>query len=68
MMQFLSYTMTVCCISGCDVKPCEAGQVHHNLTHLQCVPAAECKPVCLTVNGKEFYEGDLMEGDECYSW
>lgn len=53
---------------GCQFKKCKEGEIYFNSTKLECIPSAMCKPVCMTVNGRDYYEGDLMEGDDCYSW
>ncbi|GLH02043.1 Hemocytin [Gryllus bimaculatus] len=55
------------CVEGCELKPCPPGQVYYNKTALECVPIASCKTVCIEENGIIYYEGDLMEQDECHS-
>ncbi|CAH1404838.1 unnamed protein product [Nezara viridula] len=55
------------CVEGCQFKKCKEGEIYFNSTKLECVPSALCKPVCMTVDGHDYYEGDLMEGDDCYS-
>ncbi|KAJ3643777.1 hypothetical protein Zmor_026489 [Zophobas morio] len=55
------------CIEGCVPKPCAPGQIYLNSSFLECVPRNICRPVCLEINGVTYYEGDLIEGDDCYS-
>lgn len=55
------------CIEGCVPKPCPAGHVYRNSSHSKCVPVHECKPICMIVNNVTYYEGDLMEEDDCHS-
>ncbi|XP_075237780.1 hemolectin [Lycorma delicatula] len=55
------------CVEGCEAKTCPTGEVYSNTTEMQCVPLSMCNPVCLTEDGKDYFEGDLMEGDDCYS-
>ncbi|KAF6208903.1 hypothetical protein GE061_014645, partial [Apolygus lucorum] len=54
------------CVEGCLYKKCPEGQVYRNSTSLDCVPTAECKPICLTLNGTDYYEGDIIESDDCH--
>lgn len=54
--------------AGCKLKPCPEGQIYNSTTDLTCVPKASCKHACMKVGDKMFYEGDLMEEDECHSW
>ena len=58
----------LCCVAGCEVRPCPAGQVYYNLTSLECVPVSTCKPVCTVIEGTVYYEGDIVAQDECYTW
>ncbi|ALC44456.1 Hml, partial [Drosophila busckii] len=53
------------CIEGCHIKPCEAGYIYLNDTYRDCVPKAECKPVCMVKDDKTYYEGDITFQDEC---
>ncbi|KAJ8974052.1 hypothetical protein NQ317_002298, partial [Molorchus minor] len=55
------------CIEGCSPKPCSPGFVYSNDSYLDCVPRNICKPICLEEDGVTYYEGDLMEEDECHS-
>lgn len=55
------------CVEGCQPKVCPEGQVYLNSSHSECVPRAECKPVCTIIDGVTFYEGDRVNGDECHS-
>lgn len=55
------------CVEGCAPKPCSPGFIYSNSSYLDCVPRNTCKPVCLEENGVVYYEGDLMEEDECHS-
>lgn len=53
------------CIEGCQIKPCEDGFIYLNDTYRDCVPKAECKPVCMVKDDKTYYEGDITFQDEC---
>jgi von Willebrand factor len=55
------------CIEGCVPKPCAPGHIYLNSSFLECVPRNICRPACLEIDGVTYYEGDLVEGDECYS-
>lgn len=55
------------CMEGCQVKPCPPGQIYSNSSLLDCVPKSICKPICLTVDDIIYYEGDLIEEDDCHS-
>ncbi|KAJ9596531.1 hypothetical protein L9F63_012430, partial [Diploptera punctata] len=55
------------CVEGCEVKPCPPGQVYQNLTSLECVPISVCKPICLQREDKVYYEGDIVEQDDCHT-
>lgn len=50
---------------GCKIKPCPEGQIYLNNTFIECVPKSICKHVCLERDGITYYEGDLMDGDDC---
>ncbi|PNF36643.1 hypothetical protein B7P43_G19101, partial [Cryptotermes secundus] len=54
------------CVEGCEIKPCPPGQVFNNLTSLECVPVATCKPFCMQIGDVVFYEGDIVEQDDCH--
>ncbi|BES96307.1 Hypothetical protein NTJ_09116 [Nesidiocoris tenuis] len=54
------------CIEGCLYKKCPEGQVYRNSTNFECIPTADCKPVCISVNGTDYFEGDLIESDNCH--
>lgn len=55
------------CIEGCKLKPCPDNQIYNSTNDLTCVNKASCKHVCMKVDGKTYYEGDLMEEDDCHS-
>lgn len=55
------------CIEGCESKPCPPGQVYLNSSLLECVPRNVCRVVCLEIEGVTYYEGDLIEQDDCHS-
>lgn len=55
------------CIEGCSPKPCPPGYIYTNSSLLECAPKNVCKPICLEVNNVTYYEGDLIEEDECHS-
>lgn len=55
------------CIEGCQVKPCASDFIYLNSSLLECVPRNICKPLCLEIKGVAYYEGDLMEKDDCHS-
>ncbi|KAH8270632.1 hypothetical protein KR018_012544 [Drosophila ironensis] len=53
------------CLEGCHIKACPEGFIYMNDTYRDCVPKAECKPVCMIKEGKTFYEGDITYTDAC---
>lgn len=53
------------CIEGCFIKPCDEGMIYLNDTYKECVPKADCKPVCMIRDGKTYYEGDVTYIDDC---
>ncbi|SPP76371.1 hemocytin [Drosophila guanche] len=53
------------CLEGCHIKPCDDGFIYLNDTYRECVPKAECKPVCMVRDGKTYYEGDVTYTDSC---
>lgn len=53
------------CVEGCKLKPCDEGMIYLNDTYKECVPKSECKPVCLVIDGKTYYEGDITYTDAC---
>lgn len=55
------------CIEGCEAKPCPEDHVYLNSSLLECVPRNACKVLCMEIDGVIYLEGDLMEGDDCYS-
>ncbi|KDR23192.1 Hemocytin, partial [Zootermopsis nevadensis] len=54
------------CVEGCEVTPCPPGQVFNNLTSLECVPVATCKPFCMQIGDVIYYEGDIIQQDDCH--
>lgn len=55
------------CVEGCEIKKCQEGFVYSNNTFQECVPKSICKPICLTVNGVIYYEGDIISSDSCHT-
>ncbi|XP_030749920.1 hemocytin [Sitophilus oryzae] len=55
------------CVEGCNPKPCPPDHVYLNESYTDCVPRNTCKPVCLELDGVTYYEGDLVEEDDCHS-
>nr|CAH7739498.1 unnamed protein product [Callosobruchus chinensis] len=55
------------CVEGCAPKPCPPEHIYTNSSLLECVPRNVCRPVCLEVDNTTYYEGDLMEEDDCHS-
>lgn len=55
------------CVEGCALKGCENGMVYRNDSFTECVPKSICKPVCLHINGKTYYEGDTITTDSCHT-
>lgn len=53
------------CVEGCHIKPCPAGQIYLNDSYTDCVPKSVCKPICLSANGVDYYEGDVIKSDNC---
>ncbi|KAL4222951.1 Mucin-5B [Mactra antiquata] len=49
------------CVEGCDIEPCPPGQVYESdKAPLVCIPEAFCNTTCLTINGKEYKEGERI--------
>lgn len=61
--QFMCHSDT--CVEGCQLKPCPPEQIYKNNTFSDCVPKSVCKHVCLVIDGITYYEGDIMESDNC---
>lgn len=55
------------CIEGCVPKPCPPGQVYLNTSYQECVPRNICTPICLELDKVVYYEGDIIEEDDCHS-
>ncbi|XP_066254573.1 hemocytin [Euwallacea similis] len=55
------------CIEGCSPKPCPPDHVYLNESYIECVPRNICKPICMEFEGVVYYEGDLMQEDDCHS-
>ncbi|KAF7263559.1 hypothetical protein GWI33_001874, partial [Rhynchophorus ferrugineus] len=55
------------CVEGCNPKPCPPDQVYLNDSYIDCVPRNTCKPICMELDGVTYYEGDLVEEDDCHS-
>ena len=55
------------CVEGCEPKSCPNDHIYLNSSYIECVPRRVCRPVCLEVDGKTYYEGDLMKQDDCHS-
>lgn len=55
------------CIEGCQVKLCPPNFVYSNSSLLECIPSGACKPFCLEIDGKKYFEGDLIEEDACHT-
>ncbi|XP_057325268.1 hemocytin-like isoform X2 [Microplitis mediator] len=53
------------CVEGCIPKPCPEDHIYKNNSFLECIPRSMCKPLCLEIQGKLYYEGDTIRGDEC---
>lgn len=53
------------CVEGCQLKQCPEGEIYQNTTYTTCVPKSLCRPVCIELNGKQFFEGDLTRSDNC---
>lgn len=53
------------CVEGCHIKPCPEGQIYANDSYVDCVPKSICKPVCLSLNGIDYFEGDVIKSDNC---
>lgn len=56
------------CVEGCDKPHCPPGEVFVDSSSTKCIPMSSCKSACLTVNNVTYFEGDLMENDDCHSW
>lgn len=55
------------CVEGCQLKKCPEGMVYANDTYSDCVPKAICKPICKEIDGKTYYEGDIVKKDACHT-
>lgn len=55
------------CVEGCQLKKCPEGMVYSNDTFLECVPKEVCKPICKEIDGKKYYEGDVVKKDDCHT-
>ncbi|KAL1513261.1 hypothetical protein ABEB36_002690 [Hypothenemus hampei] len=55
------------CIEGCAPKPCSSGYIYSNESYVDCIPKNSCKPICIGEEDTTYFEGDLMEEDECHS-
>lgn len=53
------------CVEGCQLKPCPDGEIYQNNSYTTCVPKSLCRPVCIELNGKQYFEGDQMRSDNC---
>lgn len=53
------------CVEGCKLKPCPEGEIYKNDSYIECVPKSVCKPICLQIDGKPYYEGDVTKSDNC---
>lgn len=53
------------CVEGCKIKPCPDDQIYLNSSFVECVPKSICKHVCLERDGITYFEGDMIDGDEC---
>lgn len=53
------------CVEGCQLKPCAAGEIYQSSTNITCVPKSLCRPVCIEIDGKKYFEGDLTKSDNC---
>lgn len=55
-------------ILGCSPVKCQDGYVQKSVQEPECIRKSECKPLCMTVGNKTYYEGDLMEENGCKKW
>lgn len=55
------------CVEGCKLKPCSEGMVYSNDSYTDCVPRAICKPICKEIDGKKYFEGDVVKSDACHT-
>lgn len=53
------------CVEGCQLKPCPDGELYRNSSYTECVPKSICRPICIEIDGKAFYEGDVTKSDNC---
>ncbi|XP_031619378.1 hemocytin isoform X2 [Contarinia nasturtii] len=53
------------CVEGCHIKPCPYGEIYLNDSYTECVSKSICKPICLTLNGVDYFEGDVIKSDNC---
>lgn len=53
------------CVEGCQIKPCLDGQIYLNDSFTECVPKSVCRPVCMSLGGVDYYEGDVIKSDDC---
>lgn len=53
------------CVEGCELKPCPEGEIYQNNSYTACVPTSLCRPVCMELDGKQYFEGDQTRSDNC---
>lgn len=53
------------CVEGCLPKPCSVDELYRNSSYRDCVPKSICRPVCIEIDGTEYYEGDVTKSDNC---
>lgn len=53
------------CVEGCAIKPCPLNEIYTNDSYTECISKSLCKPMCLQLNGIDFYEGDVTKSDNC---
>ncbi|XP_059485087.1 hemocytin isoform X2 [Neocloeon triangulifer] len=55
------------CIEGCQMDPCPDGQIYKSVSDLRCIAESSCKPICMIKDNVTYYEGDLVEQDDCHT-
>ena len=57
------------CVEGCSPNNCPLDHVFVNESYTSCINKSLCRPICMEMDGKVYYENETMEEDEwhfCY--
>ena len=56
------------CVEGCAPEPCKQGELYESLENMKCMKSLDCKVKCQTINGIQYYEGDVIDEESCRTW